>query len=58
MLLVERGSSWEVSSLERNIWLDGCQETEPKAGCDHLRFNGDQFNLTASMMGGSVLCHF
>ena len=35
MLLVGRGSSWEVSSLERTAWLDGCLETELKAGRDH-----------------------
>ena len=34
MLLVGRGSSSEVSSLERNVWLGGCLETELKAGCD------------------------
>jgi len=35
MLLVGRGSSWEVNSLERNAWLNGCLETELKVGHDH-----------------------
>jgi hypothetical protein len=63
MLLLGRSSSWEVNSLERNVWLDGCLETELKAlvitlAESLLHFSGDHFNVKASMMGGSMLCHF
>jgi len=42
-LLVGKGSSWEVSSLERNVWLDGCLETELKAGYDHTGWKSPSF---------------
>jgi hypothetical protein len=63
MLLVGRGSSWEVSSLERMLgWMDvkrlkSRQIMIALAG-SLFHFSGDYFNVEASMMGGSMLCHF